>query len=147
MGTFRVGLQSLFCALSLIGCIPVPAPYQRLPNVEGAVTEHGKPLAGDEIALGRDLSHGRCGEVVSSTHTDQEGIFTLQGERGFFYTIPLLPADALVPWHLCFKSDKDVYLVWDDSSTGPNYTPRHIRISCDLSRTEHDMCARTQTTW
>lgn len=132
--------------------MPLPLPYDRLPEVRGTVTRGDEPVSGAQVWwAGTDA--GRSGQKAPEVcengrpkvETSSRGSFVLAGERGFGILMPLLPFHCVHRWNVCIETGAEtvslpVFAFYGICGAGG---PGQVFARCDLDGKESERCRWT----
>ena len=115
----------LLAALWLQGCAPAPHRWYFAPAIEGLVVEADKPVANSEVRL-----VSRHTKSDARGMTDAKGRFSVRPLRQFVWVVMLI-GDPVIDFQVEVHRGDREYLGF--VMTGIGYTPKHLKLTCDLS--------------
>lgn len=122
--------------LFIIGCVPYPHLYQRLPIVSGTMTDNGTPIEGVQISLGEISGNGSCVPIQGPIVSANDGSFSFQGVKHIRLFVSAVPGEHFEKWALCIKAKDREPITFRRGRMrpGPLSSPESVKLICDLSK-------------
>jgi hypothetical protein len=121
-------------ALLSLGCIPLPANLQLLPDTRGVLYSGGSPVSRALVWHTEKTGDGACDQPENPAETTAEGKFHLPGHsRLGVVPISLIAiVDYGSNWTVCARTLAGRPWAWEASTFGPPSAPSTAYLVCEF---------------